>query len=155
MGTDISPIDVEESTEPPICGYTEEQHSQHIRSDNDVKNSGDPEKAKPLQNPATSESDSQSGSIGPPLQRDTESTSCYAHTLDPAQIATILQVDLRYVPFLRLHCDLMLMQHSHGLSGTESALRLARDGPNRVQEMEGVSVWKILLRQVSNSLTLV
>lgn len=42
-----------------------------------------------------------------------------------------------------------------GLSGTEAASRLERDGPNTVREMEGVSVWGILLRQVSNSLTLV
>lgn len=104
MGTDISPIDVEESTEPPICGYTEEQHSQHLRSDKDVKSSGDPEKAQPPQNPATTESDSQSGSIGPPLQRDTESTSYYAHTLDPAQIAAILEVDIKYA---LLNCDVM------------------------------------------------
>ncbi|KAH0566059.1 hypothetical protein GP486_000552 [Trichoglossum hirsutum] len=42
----------------------------------------------------------------------------------------------------------------HGLSSAEAASRLARDGPNKLEEDEGVSIWKVLLRQVSNSLTM-
>src|SRR5690606_5749217 len=42
-----------------------------------------------------------------------------------------------------------------GLSDAEAKERLARDGPNKLEGEEGVGVWKVLLRQVSNSLTLV
>lgn len=43
----------------------------------------------------------------------------------------------------------------NGLTTSEALLRLERDGPNAVQEVTGISVWGILLRQVSNSLTIV
>jgi P-type Na+/K+ transporter len=43
----------------------------------------------------------------------------------------------------------------NGLSREEASARLQRDGPNKVEGAKGLSVWKILLRQVSNSLTLV
>ncbi|KAI1905615.1 hypothetical protein LOZ12_006818 [Ophidiomyces ophidiicola] len=62
----------------------------------------------------------------------------YAHTFQPADIARILGVDLH-----------------NGLPPAEAASRLERDGPNKVKSAEGISMWKILLRQVSNSLTLV
>ncbi|WEW57320.1 magnesium-transporting ATPase [Emydomyces testavorans] len=62
----------------------------------------------------------------------------YAHTFTPSAIASILGVDLH-----------------NGLSSAEAASRLRRDGPNKVKSAEGISLWKILLRQVSNSLTLV
>ncbi|KAJ5925520.1 ATPase P-type K/Mg/Cd/Cu/Zn/Na/Ca/Na/H-transporter [Penicillium verhagenii] len=61
-----------------------------------------------------------------------------AHLLDPVDIASFLQTDLQ-----------------NGLSTSEACLRLQQDGPNTVQEVTGVSVWGILLRQVSNSLTIV
>lgn len=44
---------------------------------------------------------------------------------------------------------------SHGLHSTEVSSRLARDGPNKLEGAPGVSLWKILSKQVSNSLTLV
>ncbi|KAI0441590.1 hypothetical protein F4803DRAFT_551955 [Xylaria telfairii] len=44
---------------------------------------------------------------------------------------------------------------NHGLSHTEAARRLAEYGPNKVKAAKGLSAWKILLRQVSNSLTVV
>jgi Na+-exporting ATPase len=59
---------------------------------------------------------------------------------------------LVYPNIVRLLINIRLR---NGLSSTEAASRLERDGPNTVREMEGVSVWGILLRQVSNSLTLV
>jgi Na+-exporting ATPase len=43
----------------------------------------------------------------------------------------------------------------HGLQSEEAAERLSKDGPNAVEGTEGLSLWKILLRQISNSLTLV
>ncbi|KAI9672356.1 MAG: hypothetical protein M1817_003378 [Caeruleum heppii] len=62
----------------------------------------------------------------------------HAHTIPATDISRVLGVSLQ-----------------HGLSNVEAASRLRRDGPNKVAAVEGVSYWKILLRQVSNSLTLV
>ncbi|OAL74946.1 potassium/sodium efflux P-type ATPase, fungal-type [Trichophyton violaceum] len=62
----------------------------------------------------------------------------HAHTISIADTARILRVDLQ-----------------HGLSSTEASSRFERDGPNKIKSAEGISMWKILLRQVSNSLTLV
>lgn len=49
---------------------------------------------------------------------------------------------------LRVHVN-------HGLSYAEAESRLRLHGPNKVKGAEGLSLWKILLRQVSNSLTFV
>lgn len=43
----------------------------------------------------------------------------------------------------------------NGLSKSEAAARLDRDGPNRLESAKGLSVWEIVMRQISNSLTLV
>jgi len=43
----------------------------------------------------------------------------------------------------------------HGLNNTEAEYRLRLFGPNKVKGAEGLSMWEIFLRQVSNSLTLV
>ena len=61
-----------------------------------------------------------------------------AHIHDVAQLSTQLEVDV-----------------NHGLSNNEAATRLQKDGPNEIKDTEGISVFQILLRQVSNSLTLV
>lgn len=49
----------------------------------------------------------------------------------------------------------MLTILRHGLSVNEAATRLAKDGTNTIKDTERVSIFQILLRQVSNSLTLV
>ncbi|KAI0601170.1 potassium/sodium efflux P-type ATPase [Biscogniauxia sp. FL1348] len=51
--------------------------------------------------------------------------------------------------------SLLATNRSNGLDSSEAARRLEADGPNKVEGAKGLSVWKILLRQVSNSLTLV
>ncbi|CAG8107440.1 unnamed protein product [Penicillium olsonii] len=116
-------LDVEESTEPPICGYKEPSNAtSHINS----------------QPCATGEkSISHTQDPAPQSQPDKE-PGHNAHLIEPKELASSLETDLR-----------------NGLSGTEAVIRLQRDGPNTVREMESVSVWGILLRQVSNSLTLV
>ena len=43
----------------------------------------------------------------------------------------------------------------HGLPSQDAQARLARDGPNKLEGDEGVGVWRVLVRQISNSLTLV
>lgn len=50
----------------------------------------------------------------------------------------------------KFHIDLQ-----HGLDGNEAKSRLDRDGPNQLETAAGISAWRILLRQVSNSLTIV
>ncbi|KAH0541984.1 hypothetical protein FGG08_003616 [Glutinoglossum americanum] len=67
-----------------------------------------------------------------------EGKANFAHTIKFNAIAEGLEVNLQ-----------------HGLSTAKAASRLARDGPNKLEEDEGVSIWKVLLRQVSNSLTMV
>lgn len=61
-----------------------------------------------------------------------------AHILTPEQVARALGVDI-----------------NHGLSTAEAASRLQRYGPNKVKGAAGVSAGTILLRQVTNSLTLI
>ncbi|KAB8221530.1 hypothetical protein BDV33DRAFT_76365 [Aspergillus novoparasiticus] len=134
MGIETSPPDVEESTEPPICPYPKESKSQPNNHPSDVKSDPETEDGAPEHSPTSFDSASNNST----RQQDFCSLLQYAHTIDPEHLAVILDVDVRY-----------------GLSSADSATRLQRDGPNRVREMEGLSVWKILLRQVSNSLTLV
>ncbi|KAJ5592750.1 hypothetical protein N7537_009654 [Penicillium hordei] len=126
MGVETTP-DVEESTEPPICPFTEINQPNvtkrlHTKPcDTDKKSISHTDNTTPFELQASKEGPGQS-----------------AHLIEPSELASLLHTDLR-----------------NGLSGTEAASRLQRDGPNTVREMEGVSVWGILLRQVSNSLTLV
>ncbi|KAI0014838.1 potassium/sodium eff [Xylariomycetidae sp. FL0641] len=75
----------------------------------------------------------------PPAERDNEkSASLVPHTLAVADLERLLQTSAE-----------------DGLSHDEASRRLAQDGPNEVKGAKGLSVWKILLRQVSNSLTMV
>ncbi|KAF8462718.1 hypothetical protein BDZ91DRAFT_328052 [Kalaharituber pfeilii] len=60
-----------------------------------------------------------------------------AHYFSPLEVARYLGVDLE-----------------DGLSTQDAKARLARDGPNKLEGDEGVGVWRVLVRQVSNSLTL-
>ncbi|KAF2023558.1 sodium P-type ATPase-like protein [Setomelanomma holmii] len=60
------------------------------------------------------------------------------HTLSFEEVAEQLRVDINY-----------------GLSSAEAESRLGLYGPNKVKGAEGLSLWKILMRQISNSLTFV
>ncbi|KAF2269360.1 calcium ATPase [Lojkania enalia] len=60
------------------------------------------------------------------------------HTLTAQEVAQKLGVDL-----------------NNGLNAYEAESRLRLYGPNKVKGAEGLSLWEILLRQVSNSLTIV
>ncbi|KAE8353222.1 hypothetical protein BDV28DRAFT_111964 [Aspergillus coremiiformis] len=134
MGIETSPPDVEESTEPPICPYQRNpelqpnDHHSDVKTDDTAGNKIQQQNLTPSRFSSTDYSNQDAP--GGLLQ--------HAHTIDPKQLAVHLDVDVH-----------------HGLSSADSATRLQRDGPNRVREMEGLSIWKILLRQVSNSLTLV
>ncbi|EEQ91163.1 potassium/sodium efflux P-type ATPase, fungal-type [Blastomyces dermatitidis ER-3] len=141
MGIETSPPDVEESTEPPSRSSIHEGHQQHSgsalnqsastnrRLDEIEKVSKSPGTALSVNFTATSTLDE--------LQKCQEICE-HAYSYPVSEVSRALGVDLQ-----------------HGLSCTEAASRLERDGPNKVKGAEGVSLWKILLRQVSNSLTLV
>ncbi|KAI0390098.1 potassium/sodium eff [Xylariaceae sp. FL0594] len=81
---------------------------------------------------------SQPNATSLPILHDTDHRLRIAHTLTIESVARLLETST-----------------SLGLSNEEAARRLAADGPNRVKTAKGLSVWKILLRQVSNSLTVV
>ncbi|KAL4800265.1 hypothetical protein BDV19DRAFT_353764 [Aspergillus venezuelensis] len=131
MGIDNTPLDVEESTEPPICAYLQEHNHNHP---GDVKDSHHLEKAA-SQDQAPPEIHQAPARHS---EQDLSTPTDHAHTIHPSSLSALLSVDLQ-----------------HGLSDAEASARLERDGPNSVGSMEGLSMWKILLRQVSNSLTLI
>ncbi|KAJ5510610.1 ATPase P-type K/Mg/Cd/Cu/Zn/Na/Ca/Na/H-transporter [Penicillium expansum] len=121
MGIEVTP-DVEESTEPPICPFTETNTQPNVTDhlhtkpcDTDTKSISHTDHTTPLEPQASKEGPDQN-----------------AHLIEPSELASLLHTDLR-----------------DGLSSTEAASRLQRDGPNTVREMEGVSVWGILLRQLT------
>lgn len=146
MGVETTP-DVEESTEPPICPFTETNQPNvtnrlHTKPcDTDKRSISHTDNTTPFETQASKEGPGQN-----------------AHLIEPSELASLLRTDLRCV---NIWCTsvwsgiFINKRVRNGLSGTEAASRLQRDGPNTVREMEGVSVWGILLRQVSNSLTLV
>ncbi|KAJ5989015.1 hypothetical protein N7481_004225 [Penicillium waksmanii] len=135
MGIETTP-DVEESTEPPICPCTEP-----ISHESPTTLSLKP--CDPKEKPATPLA-THSLPVRSEQRTSTETTERTddrlknAHLLEPFQLTTLLQTDLH-----------------NGLSSSEAELRLERDGPNAVREIESISFWGILLRQVSNSLTIV
>ncbi|KAL5401513.1 hypothetical protein PMIN03_011440 [Paraphaeosphaeria minitans] len=81
-------------------------------------------------NPQPSHPPSREDGNGPPL--------IAWHCQTAAQVAQTLDVDT-----------------SNGLSIQQAESRLRLHGPNKVKGAEGLSLWALLLRQVSNSLTLV
>lgn len=147
MGVETTP-DVEESTEPPICPFTETNPQPNVTNrlhtkpcDTDKNSISHTDNTTPFETQASKEEPGQN-----------------AHLIEPSELASLLHTDLRCV---NIWCtsawsDVFINTHvRNGLAGTEAASRLQRDGPNTVREMEGVSIWGIFLRQVSNSLTLV
>ncbi|PGH27637.1 potassium/sodium efflux P-type ATPase, fungal-type [Polytolypa hystricis UAMH7299] len=140
MGVETTPPDVEESTEPPICssneGHQERSGTTLNYSTSASCSLGDEEKVSTVREKASDPDDTASTLVDQVGGR--ENICQYAHTYPVAEIVRVLGAHLQ-----------------HGLSSTEAAYRLQRDGPNKVKGAERVSLWQILLRQVSNSLTLV
>jgi Na+-exporting ATPase len=97
MGIDTSPLDVEESTEPPICAYSREHNSQDHNHPGDVKDTLDIEKAAHSQPQAPSKEGTQQIETDSDLEPDISSPTHYAHTIEPPSLSTILNVDLEYV----------------------------------------------------------
>ncbi|KAJ5103956.1 hypothetical protein N7532_004485 [Penicillium argentinense] len=140
MGIETTPA-VEESTEPPIGPYTEPRY-QETPERRSVPSYDLNEKpvTTPVSHPralVSRSADTDQHASGSPNERAKDRLKD-AHFLEPGDIADLIQTHLQ-----------------NGLSSTEADARLQRDGPNAVREVESVSIWGILLRQVSNSLTIV
>ncbi|KAK3997764.1 putative type IID cation-transporting ATPase [Cladorrhinum sp. PSN332] len=126
MGTE-NDQDVEGQTEPPIRGLNKSacQSSFSTPSPTLAGTSG-----------ATTDGDEDGR--GSTTSTPTLLTPESAHTLSIPDVCTLLDTD-----------------PENGIDGAEAARRLEQHGPNKVEGAKGLSLWTILLRQVSNSLTLV
>ncbi|KAI1204198.1 potassium/sodium eff [Annulohypoxylon truncatum] len=128
MGIEDQPA-VEESTEPPICGYvdatpgTPSGFINRTTTTNIVSTIANFPSSHPDEGSAFSAA---GGSYPEP------------HKLAVEDLEIIFNTDVK-----------------NGLDDDEAARRLQHGGPNKVEGAQGLSMWKILLRQVSNSLTVV
>lgn len=118
-------IIVEESTEPPICGYTDVKAAPTSAGLSTQRSPTHPP-ARPADSDEKIATAAGAPSVPPP------------HTVQLRDLETVYQTSF-----------------GNGLSNADAADRLAQDGPNTVKGAKGLSLWEILLRQVSNSLTLV
>jgi P-type Na+/K+ transporter len=131
MGVENDPV-VEESTEPPICGLT--NAASNPAGPGDQRQTLNPNNHHPPQ-PAPNQSEK---TVVAAAAADSNNDTSHPHTIPFDALEHTFQTSIQ-----------------HGLSGAEAARRLEQDGPNTVEGAKGVSVWKIFLRQISNSLTLV
>ncbi|KAJ4288869.1 hypothetical protein N0V88_007199 [Collariella sp. IMI 366227] len=126
MGTE-NDLDVEGQTEPPICGL----------------------KCSAVCTP----SPTLAGTVGTDADADaTVGRGSITSTADTARAFTPESAHTLSVPDV---CVLLDTHRENGINNSEAARRLQHYGPNTVEGAKGLSVWTILLRQVSNSLTLV
>ncbi|KAI1088977.1 potassium/sodium eff [Rostrohypoxylon terebratum] len=122
-------LTVEESTEPPICSCIDATLGTppgFVRQDTAIGTAGT---VAGFHSPRLC-----GGASSPPV----DGSYPEPHKLAVEDLESILSTDVK-----------------NGLGNDEAARRLHCDGPNRVEGAQGLSAWKILLRQVSNSLTLV
>jgi len=150
--------ETQEADEPPICGLKSPEKQQNIEtstsstsnptephserkgsflSPNDIKRDGlsrDPPTAgSSFVDGKSSDGNTLNNSIG-----TWDGSPGLAHLVDAPDVAAHLEVDPR-----------------HGLTSEQAKSRLERDGANQIDGAGTVSIGEILLRQVSNSLTIV
>ncbi|KAM7197479.1 hypothetical protein V8F20_006624 [Naviculisporaceae sp. PSN 640] len=138
MGTETE-LDVEGQTEPPICGLN--KTSDH--------------KTDPIPDPGTGTTSTNSPfkSESATLADDTDAATAECAIIQSNRDGAGAEYAYSYtVPQV---CVLLNTDVDNGLDTSEAARRLARYGPNKVEGAKGLSMWTILIRQVSNSLTLV
>lgn len=155
MGIATTP-DVEESTEPPICGLKEPTSSSPTTAATLSCDQREINKKPTASETSPSLFSSPHQQARQELSEGSADQVKNAHLLDPSALAILLQTDLRYIINAPPSKAFFLIKSSsNGISDTEADLRLKRDGSNRACEFKGISVWAILLRQVCNSLTIV
>lgn len=156
MGIETLP-DVEESTEPPICAlreYTSNSQGTATLSFEPCNANEKPTRAPTIHSLPSS---ADLHASPEPLQ-SLEDQIRNAHLLEPARIAELLQTDLKCVAH---HCTASFLYLTKCAFQQPWTVQYRgqrapqRDGPNSVQEVKGIAIWGILLRQVSNSLTIV
>ena len=86
MGVETTP-DVEESTEPPICPFTEISSQPNVTDRSDTKPCAIDEKSILRANDTPAPLDS----------RASKEPDQNAHLIEPRELASLLQTDLRYV----------------------------------------------------------
>ncbi|KAI1451480.1 potassium/sodium eff [Annulohypoxylon moriforme] len=128
MGIEDQPA-VEESTEPPICGYVDATPGTSLDPVN--------------RDTATNIIDIVANFTSPNPREGIASAAAGGgqpepHRLSVEDLEIIFRTDVE-----------------NGLGNDEAARRLRDGEPNKVEGAQGLSAWKILLRQVSNSLTMV
>lgn len=87
MGVETTP-DVEESTEPPICPFTEINSQSNVTNHSGTKPSDINEKSILRTNDTPAPLDSLASKERPDQN---------AHLIEPSELASLLQTDLRYV----------------------------------------------------------
>ncbi|KAJ4392437.1 hypothetical protein N0V85_007060 [Neurospora sp. IMI 360204] len=145
MGTEIE-LDVEGQTEPPICGFKSPTASKTTTRSPTLTtlNTGTiigEECEGEADDDATvnrTSGDTTTTTTGPGPGRLPSFTPEVAHTLSVPDVCALLNTD-----------------PENGIDNDGAARRLQHHGPNKVEGAKGLSLWTILLRQVSNSLTLV
>ncbi|KAK4154490.1 calcium-transporting ATPase 3 [Chaetomidium leptoderma] len=138
MGTEIE-LDVEAQTEPPICGFKRSAACtpSPTLAGTTVTNGTDADADADVDADAT-DATVGCGSISSTLDTARAFTPESAYTLSVPDVCSQLDTDLE-----------------NGFDSSEAGRRLQHHGPNTVEGARGLSTWTILMRQVSNSLTLV
>ncbi|KAK1782272.1 hypothetical protein QBC45DRAFT_456319 [Copromyces sp. CBS 386.78] len=146
MGTEIE-LDVEGQTEPPICGFKSPTTSKTTTRSStlttlnigtiigeECEGGADDDATANRTSGDTTTTTGTGAGPGGLLSFASEA----AHTLSVPDICALLNTD-----------------PEKGIDNDEAARRLQHHGFNKVEGAKGLSLWTILLRQVSNSLTLV
>ena len=142
MGIEDQPA-VEEPTEPPICGSTKAPPQQPPTGAPSALQPANPSSFRNHSGTSTSTASTANGkrsASGSPATGNAAAAEWLerAHTTPVADIAALVRTDVK-----------------DGLTASEAARRLEDDGPNKVEGAKGLSLWKIFMRQISNSLTIV
>lgn len=165
-------IPVEESTEPPIRGYTNATNS---NPPGPINPAADHSSTTVPTAATTTKSDVHISTTGlAPVRQHRSTVSSAAPTLvatptsenektplpdiaavaGPEAVAAVVSNE----PHTRSPKELeafLKTSIQYGLTSSDAARRLEEDGPNKVEGAKGLSLWTILVRQVSNALTMV
>ncbi|AEO58434.1 hypothetical protein MYCTH_2305754 [Thermothelomyces thermophilus ATCC 42464] len=139
MGTE-NELDVEGQTEPPICG---------------LKSSVTCTASPTLVGTVRSDGDATDADVNADVDADADATVGRGSITSTVDTARVLIPECAHTLTVPDVCALLETNIDNGIDGSEAARRLQHHGPNKVEGAKGLSVWTILLRQVSNSLTLV
>lgn len=110
MGIETLP-DVEESTEPPICGFTKSIPTPHATASLSFEPCNPNEKPTPAPSHRLSPTNDQ-GAWHDPLDKPSGPTE-NAHLVEPLGIAALLQTDLQYVEINYPRIDRIQESSSH------------------------------------------